>query len=217
MKYDVNGWKILGRQFENDADIGNLLENILGGKLDAEALAEGKHLLDYEEIAALIDYLDLSVECRVELLTEIISERSKSKGFSGISGFRQLLCAIFSAKKQPVKCLEIDKLHSYRVPEEKLSDFIRNTAENTVKLAVPPQAFALKITDGKSASELALPWGSLIVIDAENPPAPDELTLFQKLDGTFGMGILNEVNTKNSRWLAPVLRLHIIPLAMPGT
>ena len=91
MKYDVNGWKILGRQFENDADIGNLLENILGGKLDAEALAEGKHLLDYQEIAALIDYLDLSVECRVELLTEIISERSKSKGFSGISGFRQLL------------------------------------------------------------------------------------------------------------------------------
>ena len=113
-----------------------------------------------------------------------------------------------------MKCLEIDKLHSYRVPEEKLSDFIRNTAENTVKLAVPPQAFALKIADCKSASELSLPRGSLIVIDAENPPAPDELTLFQKLDGTFGMGILNEVNTKNSRWQAPVLRLHIIPLAM---
>ena len=26
MKYDVNGWKILGRQFESDADIENLLE-----------------------------------------------------------------------------------------------------------------------------------------------------------------------------------------------
>ena len=214
MKYDVNGWKILGRQFESNADIGNLLENILGGKLDAAALAEGKHLLDYEEIAAIIDYLDLSVECRVELLTEIISERSRSKGFAGISGFRQLLCAIFSTKKQPVKCLEIEKLHSYRAPEEKLSDFIRNTAENAVKLAVPPQAFALKITDCKSASELSLPCGSLIVIDAENPLAPDELTLFQKLDGTFGMGILNEVNTGNSLWRAPVLRLHIIPLAM---
>ena len=217
MKYDVNGWKILGRQFESDADIGNLLENILGGKLDAESLAEGKHMLDYEEIAAIIDYLDLSVECRVELLTEIISERSRSKGFAGISGFRQLLCAIFSTKKHPVKCLEIEKLHSYRAPEEKLSDFIRNTAENAVKLAVPPQAFALKITDFKSASELSLPCGSLIVIDAENPPAPDELTLFQKLDGTFGMGILNEVNTGNSLWRAPVLRLHIIPLAKSST
>ena len=211
VKYDVNGWKILGRQFENDADIGDFFEKILGVKLVADDLSDGKYLFDYEEIAAIIDYLDLSMTCRVELLTEIISERSKSKGFSGISGFRQLLCAIFSTKKQPVKCLEITKLHSYRVSEEKLSDFIRNMAENTVKLAVPPQAFALKITDSKSASELALPCGSLIVIDAVNPPDHDELTLFLKLDRTFAMGILNEVNAKNSLWRVPVLRLHIIP------
>ncbi len=217
MKYDVNGWKILKREFENDSEIEIFLERVLGGDVDAKTLADGEYLFDYEEIAAVMDCLDLPLECRVELLTEIISERSKSKGLAGISGFRQLLCAIFSTKKQKISCLEIENLRSEGVSGKKLSDFIKNTARNTVKLAVPPQACALKIADEVSAGDLALPCGSLVVIDAVNPPASDELTLFQRTDLSFGLAVLNGIALENLLWCAPVLRLHIIPLENSGS
>ena len=215
MRYDVNGWNILAGSFESDAEIENFLEKTIGKHLEADALSSGKYLLDYEELAAIIDGLYLPFDLRVDLLRRIISERSKNKGFPGISGFRQLLCAIFRNKKQPIKCLEIEKLRPLGIDGKKLSDLAANLATDTIKLSVPPQACALKITDKKSADELSLPCGSMIVIDVEHPAAPDELTLLQKSNGTFALGIFSEINSGNTLWHAPVLRLHIIPLETP--
>ena len=214
MNYDVNGWQILSCQFANDSGAGKMLEGILGEKIDVSQIANGAYLLDYEEIAALIDCLSLPHKRAVELLSVIISARSKSGKLSGLSDLRQLLCIFSGKSRQDIPCFEIESLRQNKISAENLSDFLRQSATDSIKLSLPPQSCALKITDEKSAAELALPCGSLVIVDSATPPAPDELSLYCTVNGTFGMAAPEQIPSALILWSMAILRLHIRPIAL---
>ena len=72
-----------------------------------------------------------------------------------------------------------------------------------------PFAAVCKITSPRSSGNLSLNCGSMIIIDAENPPAPDKFSLSLKRDGSFAPGILNTAPTGNMLWGPPVSKSKI--------
>lgn len=211
MKCNLNGWKILSGQFNSVAHFKKIAVELFGENFEAAEVVNGKYLLNGEEIAALFEHLDLSFDIKCQILSGIIKNRTEANLLTGIAELRQLLCALYSENRQELSCIDLQTLLNFDHKVETLSSFIRKNSCGTLDLPIPPFAAICKIDDTASAEKLSLPCGSMIIIDTENPPAPDEFCLFLKSDGCFGVGILNKVSSGVLLWSAPVLRLHLIP------
>ena len=214
MKCDLNGWKILSGQFKSIAHFEKTALELFGKDFEAAEVVNGKYLLDGEEVAALFEHLALPLDLEREILSAIISARTQTEISSGISKLRHLLCALYTDAGEEIYCIDLPCLLKFDGSVEKLSSFIRKNSSGTLNLPVPPFAAVCKINDALSAKNLSLPCGSMIIIDAESSPAPDEFCLFLKRDNSFALGTLNTVSPGDLLWSAPVLRLHIIPKQM---
>ena len=211
MKCNLNGWKILSGQFNSVAHFKTIAVELFGENFEASDVANGKHLLDGEEVAALFEHLELQSEVKCEILSGIIANRTEAGVFTGIAELRQLLCALYSDSRQELLCIDLQTLLNFDYEAENLSSFIRKKSYETLKFPLPSFAAVCKINDAVSAQDLSLPCGSMIIIDTENPPAPDEFSLILKRNGSFSLGTLNTVPFSDLLWSAPILRLHLIP------
>ena len=211
MKCNLNGWKILSGQFNSVAHFKTIAVELFGENFEASEVVNGEHLLDGEEVAALLEHLDLPCDVKYEILSDIITNRSEAGIFANIAELRQLLCALYSDTRQELSCIDLQTLINFDHNAENLSSFIRKESCETLKFPLPSFAAVCKINDAVSAQNLSLPCGSMIIIDTENPPAPEEFSLLLKCDGSFSLGALNTVSSCELRWSAPILRLHLIP------
>ena len=214
MKSDLNGWEILSRLFESKADFKAVAAELFGENFEADEVADGNHLLDGEEIAALFEHLSTPLEMKREVLSEIIGKRADSGISNGIAELKQLLCAVYSEVSSQVPCIDLSALSGFNSDAETLDSFIKRNSVQSVDSALPPFAAVCRIEDVVSAGELSLPCGSMIIIDTLHPPVPDEFCLSLKRSGNFSFGydIADDI-----LWKAPVLRLHLIPLQMQDT
>ena len=209
MEQDLNGWKFLSKQFKNENHFKKLVTELFGDDFEATNISSNKYLLNCEEFAALFDCLDMEIPLRRQALSFVIKSRCKAGNLTGISEFRQLVCALYADEKRSIPVIDLHLFSAGWSDGENLSDFIRKNSNVTLESALPPQAAVCKVNDAESSQTLQLPCGSLIVIDCENPPAPGELSLSLTPSGSFVLG--ESAFTSGFLWNAPVLRLHLIP------
>ena len=210
MKNDLNGWIILETLLCKKSENNIAPEDIFGHDFDLDAVANGEYLINAEEIAALMDAFELDVERRCELLKLIIKNRYQAGVFQDVANLRQLLCAAMTDVESEIPCVDIEKLSGFNCRESGLAQFISKLNCNTVKLTILPTAQAFRVDSEEVAQNLEIPRGSLIIVDPENSPCPDELSVSQDLDGNLEIGCFNAENSENLSWSFPILRLHLL-------
>ena len=210
MKNDLNGWIILEKLLTSDSGRRKVTQEIFGGDFDLQSISKGEYLINAEEIAALMDNLEMDAPSRCGLLDVIISNRQLAGNFQDVINLRQLQCTVMADRESEIPCVDLEKLSDFNPEQEDFEQFTDRICSGTVNISMPPGAMAFKVNSAEVARKLDLLQESLIIVDPANPPCPEELSIFMDRSGNMDMGYFKMENSENMLWSFPILRMHLL-------
>lgn len=209
MKHDINGWQILEKHLKHHPDPQKVFDRVFGNDFDMELLSRGTHLLSIDHARHLVDELKLKPQHTDEFYNRVITSRCGAGCDYHVEEFKRCACELASKTIGAVPCAEIDILWHFQPLNETLHGFMKRVAIASYSISCPAGCCAFRVTSCRMTAKLAIPDGSLIIVNGTKPAAADELALFQCRNRRLILGKSQDFDPGRIKWTAPVIQLRI--------
>ena len=207
MKYDVNGWNVMGDFLKKDPDFERKLNAVFGDDFDSSLLSNSGHIMALHHFEKLVSTFDFPAKLTDDLLNSIITARSASGCKHDLDGFIELTCRRSVARQINIPCADLDVLDYFQPLHETLRDFMKRISIDHFTTTLPANSCAFTITNSRISKELELPINSIIVVNGDKPAKANEMALFQYRNKSLGLGTI--LSLSRLRWTAPILQIYM--------
>lgn len=207
MKYDINGWNVVGKHLEKDPDFERKLSDVFGEEFDRSLLYNGGHIMALHHLEKLLATFSLSAKMTDELLNAIVSARCASGCRKDLDGFIDMICRRSVSRKISIPCAELEILDYFQPLHETLRDFMKRVSIDKFSTTLPANSCAFTISTPETAKDLELPLNSVIIVNGDKPAKANEMALFQYRNKNLGIGTI--MSLSRLRWTAPIIQIYM--------